>query len=44
VTDLPLGDLLRNREVMMKMFLVAFWSSLVFIAIGAYFIVRELFG
>jgi hypothetical protein len=39
-----LEGILRNRETMMRLFLVAFWSSLVFIAIGFYFIVRELFG
>ncbi len=41
---MPLERILRDRELMMKLFLVAFWSSLVFIAIGFYFIVRELFG
>jgi hypothetical protein len=39
-----LEGILRNRETMMRLFLVAFWSSLVFIAIGFYFIVRELFA
>jgi len=36
-------DLLRDRETLMKLFIVALWSSLVFIAIGFFFIVRELF-
>jgi hypothetical protein len=34
--------MLRNRQTMMKLFMVAFWSSLVFIAIGAYLILKEL--
>jgi hypothetical protein len=38
-----LEDFLRNRKNMMRLFLVAFWTSLVFIAIGFYFIIRELF-
>ena len=41
---MPIEDILRNRETMMKLFMVGFWISLVFIAIGGYFILRELFG
>lgn len=41
---MALVDLLRDRHFMMKIVLVAFLSSLVFIAIGAYFIIRELMG
>jgi hypothetical protein len=40
----PLEKLLRDKALMMKLFLVAFWSSLVIMAIGFYFIVRDLVG
>jgi hypothetical protein len=41
---MPLTDLLRDRQFMMKVVLVAFLSSLVFIGIGAYFMIMELIG
>jgi len=36
--------LLRDKETLMKLFIIALWSSLVFIAIGFFFIIRELFA
>lgn len=44
MTALPLGDLLRNRETMMRLYMLAFWSSIVIMAIGFFYIIRELFG
>lgn len=41
---MALTDLLRDRQFLMKVVMVAFLSSLVFIGIGAYFIIRELLG
>lgn len=41
---MPLADMLQDRQFMMKVALVAFLSSLVFIGIGAFFIIRELMG
>lgn len=41
---MPLADRLRDRQFMMKVVLVAFLSSLVFIAIGVYLILMDLIG
>jgi len=41
---MPITDRLRDRQFMMKVVYLAFLSSLVFIAIGAYFIIMELMG
>ncbi len=41
---MALSDLMRDRQFMMKVIMVAFVSSLVFIGIGAYLIIRDLFG
>ena len=35
--------LLRDRKTLIRLIMIAFWSSLVFIAIGFFFIIRELF-
>jgi len=41
---MPIVDLLRDRQFMMKVVVVAFVSSLVFIGIGVYLILKELIG
>ncbi len=43
MTTVTLERLLRDRETLMKLFIIAFWSSLVIMAIGFFFIIRELF-
>ena len=39
-----LEDLLRDREFMMKMMMVGFLASLVFIAIGLFIVFSEVLG
>ncbi len=41
---MSLEDLLRNKAFMTKMALVGFLMSLVFIAIGIYIIMQDIFG
>lgn len=40
---MSLEDLLRNREFLMKMMMVGFLASLVFIAIGLYIVMLDIF-
>ena len=41
---MTLEDALRDRRKMLLLFRVGFWSSIALMAIGFYFIVRELIG
>ena len=41
---MSLEDLLRDRSFMMKMIWLGFLASLVFIGIGLFIIVRDVFG
>lgn len=41
---MPLSDLLQDRAFLMKMIWLGFVSSLVFIAIGLYIIIRDIVG
>lgn len=41
---MALLDVLQNRETMMKLVVIGFISSLVFIVIGAIVILQDLFG
>ena len=44
MTGTPLLDIFHDRERLMKLFLVAFWVSLVFLAIGYAIIISDLLG
>lgn len=39
-----LEETLRDRRMMLLLFRIGFWSSLVLIAVGCYYIVRDLVG
>ncbi len=41
---MSLEDLLRNRELMMKLFWVGFMASLVFIGLGVVIIILDILG
>jgi hypothetical protein len=39
-----LEDALRDRKTLVRLFQLAFWSSIVLMAIGFYIIIRDLLG